>query len=534
MPFPLHGVTQGELLDRLAAELPEQDAIVYPQFGTRLSYEGLRDRADALARGFLALGIEPGERVAVWADNRPDWIPVQFALAKIGAILVTANVALQRDEVGYLLEQSRACALVCAPGLKEDEYFEAVESLRAEAGALPELRHAIFFDGGPRDGFVGLAELVERGVEVPLERVHERTAATRVGDPTNIQYTSGTTGFPKGVVLTHANIVENAHAVMRRLKSTGDDRVLVHVPLFHCFGCVIAVLGAMTNGLVMVVTQRFDPLLSLRAVHEERCTLIHGVPTMFLAMLEHEDFARFDLSSLRAGVMGGAMCPEALMRRVIEEMGCRGIISGYGLTECSPAVSGPSPDDPIEVRVQTVGRPYDGIEVRVVDPESLADAPAGKAGELWVHGPNVMQGYFEDPKATAEAITPDGWLRTGDLATRDADGLVRIVGRIKDMIIRGGENVYPAEVEDALRAHAAVRDAAVFGVPSERYGEEVAAAVVLRPNETATAEELDGFLEGRLARFKRPAAIYFVEAFPLTPSGKVQKFVLRARYGAST
>ncbi|MCZ6598932.1 MAG: AMP-binding protein [Planctomycetota bacterium] len=536
MPLPIHDVTQGALLERLAEEIGEREALVYPHRGLRLSFRALDARADALARGLIALGVEPGERVTLWADNRPDWVPLQFALAKIGAILVTANTALQRDEVAYLLRQSRSSVVIAAPGVQSTEYFDALTSLRSEEDALPELRHAVALEGEPPAGFLTLPALVRNGEGVPLDDVRARTAATRVGDPTNIQYTSGTTGFPKGVVLTHENIVENGYAVARRFGAGPEDRLLLQVPLFHCFGCVISVLGSFTHGVPLVVLERFHPLKALEAIEGERCTLIHGVPTMFRAILEHEDFGRFDLSSLRAGAMGGSTCPEELMRRVIDRMGCNGVVNAYGLTECSPAISLSSPDDSIEHRVGTAGQPLDGVEVRVVDPATDAEVPAGERGELWARGPNVMLGYYEHPEATAEAVTPDGWLRTGDLATIGEDGRVRIVGRIKDMIIRGGENVYPAEVEDALRAHEAVQDAAVFGVPSEAWGEEVAAAIVLHPdapNAAATAEELDAFLTERLAHFKRPAHVHFVDAFPMTPSGKVQKFLLQERFGPS-
>ena len=536
-PFPVHEITQGSLIEQLARERPERDALVYPDRGLRLSFADLEARSLALARGLLALGIEPGERVAVWADNRPDWIPLQFAVARVGAILVTANTALTGPEVRYLLEQSRSAAVVSAPGRRGQdgtdgtEYYDALGPLVAGEGALPELRHWIALEGEAPAGAMALEELVRRGEEVPPERVTERTAATRPGDAANIQYTSGTTGFPKGVVLTHLNLVENAYAVARLIDTRDTDRMVLQVPLFHCFGCVVTVLGAYTHGIPLVAIQSFDPLAALEAIAAERCTLIHGVPTMFLALLSHPEFPRLQPTTLRAGIMAGAMCPEPLMRRVIDEMNNDGMLVAYGLTEASPGITCSRPEDSVEVRCGTVGRAIPGIEVRVVDPATRRDVPPGSSGELWARGPNIMQGYFEDPEATAETITPEGWLRTGDLATLDEDGLVRIVGRIKEMIIRGGENVYPAEVEDAIRAHPAVLDAAVFGLEHERLGEEVAAAVVLRPGESLDEEGLTAHLEGRLAPFKRPSRVAFVEGFPLTPSGKVQKFKLPAHCG---
>ncbi|MEM7307396.1 MAG: AMP-binding protein [Planctomycetota bacterium] len=532
MSIPLHGVTLGELLDRLAAEEGEREALVYPDRDLRLTFAALSERADELALALLALGIAPGERVTVWADNRPEWVPLMFALARIGAVLVTANVALQKDEIGYLLRQSRSSAVLAPPGLREAEYFGALAALRDE-GACPELRHYVALEGDPPEGFARLDELVGRGAQIPLSEVRARTAATGASEPANIQYTSGTTGFPKGVVLTHRNVVENGYAVGKRFRTRPDDRLLLQVPLFHCFGCVISVLGCYTHGASLVALQRFDPLRALEAIAAERTTLIHGVPTMFLALLEHEERARFDTSSLRAGAMGGSMCPEALMHRVIDELHCPGIVDAYGLTEASPAVTLSAPDDPVEQRTTTGGRPIEGVELRIVDPATGEDAATGERGEVWARGPNIMLGYFEKPQETAEALTPDGWLRTGDLGTLEADGLLRIVGRIKELIIRGGENVYPAEVEDALRAHTAVRDAAVFGVPSERLGEEVEAALVLQPDAALDEDELHAFLDGRLATFKRPRAVHVLDALPLTPSGKVKKFVLRERFADS-
>lgn len=530
--FSAHGLTQGALLERLSTERPERDALVYPDRGLRLTFAELDARSLELARGLVALGIEAGEHVCLWSDNRPDWIPFQFALARIGAVLVTANTALAEPEVRYLLEQSRSVAVVAAPGRGDGtEYASALSSLRATQGALPELRHWIALDGDAPEGAVSLDELVAGGAGVDAEVVRERTRATRVDDPTNIQYTSGTTGFPKGVVLTHRNLVENAHAIARLLDVGDADRLLLQVPLFHCFGCSVSVLGAYTHGIPLVALQAFDPLRALEAIAAEGCTIVHGVPTMFLALLSHPEFERLRPTTLRGGVMAGAMCPEALMHRVIDEMGCPGMLVAYGLTEASPGITCSTPADPVEVRCGTVGREIPGVEVRIVDPESLVDVARGAPGELWARGPNIMLGYFEKPEETAATLTSDGWLRTGDLATMDDDGLVRIVGRIKELIIRGGENVVPAEVEDAVREHPAVQDVAVFGLADERLGEEVAAAVVCAEGASLDQDELDAFLRGRLASYKRPRVLRLVDAFPLTPSGKVQKFKLAEHCG---
>ena len=476
----------------------------------------------------------PGERVTLWAENRPDWIAWQFALARVGAVLVTANTALTRPEIGFILKQSRSALVISASGRGDGtEHTEALSALRGGEEELPELRGWVTFESDPVEDSSSVEELIRRGEGVPPEEVAKRTAATRLDDPTNIQYTSGTTGFPKGVVLTHRNLVENAYTLGRCIETTDDDRLMLQVPLFHCFGCVVSVLGAYTHGIPLVALQAFDPLASLEAMAAERCTLVHGVPAMFLGQLSHPEFARFDLSSLRAGIMAGTMCPEALMHRVIGEMGCAGMLVAYGLTEASPCLTSSSPSDPIAVRCGTVGRAIPGVEVRVVDPASGEDCPTGRTGEIWGRGPNIMQGYFEHSAATAEAITEDGWLRTGDLGTLDETGLVRISGRIKEMINRGGENVYPAEVEDAIRAHDAVQDAAVFAIPDERLGEEVAAAVVLKEGKSLDEEALKRFLEDGLAVFKRPAKVAFVEAFPMTASGKVQKFRLPEHCGMS-
>jgi len=525
-----HDTTQGGLIERLAAERPDGEALVFPARDLRWTWADLERRSLELARGCVALGLEPGDRVVVWSDNRPDWVALQFALGRIGAVLVTANTALEASEIAYLLGQSRARAVVACAGVRGQEYLDALEAYMQDEPR--ELRHVIALEAEPRPGMLALDDVVRRGRDVAPEDVRARTAATNGDDPTNIQYTSGTTGFPKGVVLTHRNIVENGWAVAAGLGMSAADRLLVQVPLFHCFGCVICVLGAATHAATMVMLQRFDPEEALAVAAAEHCTVIHGVPTMFQAMLATKRHEELDLSSLRTGVMAGSMCPEPLMHRVVEELGCRGMLVAYGLTEASPAVTMSSPDDSVAVRCGTVGRALQGVHVRVVDTSSRAVLPPGAEGELQVRGPNVMQGYFDDEEATREALTDDGWLRTGDLARIDDEGLVRIVGRIKEMIIRGGENVYPAEVEDALRSIPGVADAAVFGVPSEHWGEDVACAIIPDGETPLDAAAIGRGLGGRLAHFKRPTQVHFVTRFPLTGSGKVRRFQLARELAA--
>jgi fatty-acyl-CoA synthase len=500
--FPLHGATQGALLEALALERPDACAAEHPVLGVATTYAALDAWSRRLAKGLVALGVAHGDRVAVWATNVPDWIAFQFAIARIGAVLVTANPQLTGPEMAYLLRQSRTETLIAQRGLL------------ARAGAAIDVPHVVAMEH--------LGPFVANGDSVSDTVLAARCAATRPDDAANIQYTSGTTGFPKGVVLTHKNVVENAYTMARLLDVKAGERLLLAVPLFHCFGCVIVLLGAFTHAATVVVFEKFDPATVLE---HWRVDLVYGVPTMYRALLDHPTFASRKPRA-RAGLMAGAPCPAPLMRRVIDEL-CPGVVVAYGLTEASPSCTSARPDDPIDVRCETAGRAIDGVEVRVVDPETDVARAPNDVGEVQVHGPNVMRGYFDDEAATRAAITPDRWLRTGDLGTLDASGLLRISGRLKEMIKRGGECVYPAEVEDALRAHPAVADAAVVGVPSEYWGEEVAAAVIRRPGAVVEAAELLAFLEDRLAPFKRPTRVAFVASFPTTASGKVKKFALR-------
>jgi fatty-acyl-CoA synthase len=525
-------ITVGALLTRLAEDLPDNEALVYSDRGLRLTFAELESEARLIARGLIAIGVERGERVALWATNVPEWITLQFALAKIGAVLVTVNTALRAHEIDYLLRQSEAATVITIRGFKDVDYIGALREIGAAGDMkLPNLKRAIFIGRGEGDacpeGLTPYEKLREMAANVTDEQLDLRESEVAVDDVINMQYTSGTTGFPKGVMLSSRNIVNNGYWLGSGLGYTPKDKLCLCVPLFHCFGCVIGVMGAYTHGASLAPLESFDARKVLETVERERCTALYGVPTMFLAEMEDAEFRRFNLSSLRTGVMAGALCPEALMRRAIDEMNLREITIVYGLTEASPGITQTSRDDTIEHRTRTVGAVLPEMEVRIIDPATREVLGPNQPGELLVRGYNVMKGYYNNSEATRAAIDDDGWLRTGDQATMDEEGYVRITGRIKDIIIRGGENISPREIEDLMRDHPAVSDVYVYAVKSEFFGEEVAAAAKLKPGATATQEELREFCQGRLARFKIPKYIRFVSEFPMTASGKIQKFKLR-------
>jgi fatty-acyl-CoA synthase len=529
---PYRDVTVGALLTRLAETLPDQEALVYADRNLRWSFADLETEARLIARGLMACGVARGERVALWATNVPEWIVLQFALAKIGAILVTVNTALRAQEMDYLLRQSEASTVITIRGFKEVDYISVLREIGAIGDSrLPELKLRIFISRNEGDdcpeGLMPYAELRTRAESVTEARLNEREREVGLDDVINMQYTSGTTGFPKGVMLSSRNIVNNGYWIGQGLGYTPNDRLCLCVPLFHCFGCVIGVLGAYTHGVCLCPVEFFDARRVLATVERERCTSLYGVPTMFLAELEEPEFRRFDLSSLRTGVMAGALCPEPLMRRAISEMHLSEITIAYGLTEASPVITQTLRSDTLEHRTQTVGKVLPEMEIKIIDPVTRETLGVDQPGELCVRGYNVMKGYYNNPAATRAAIDEEGWLRTGDQATIDAEGYVRITGRIKDIIIRGGENIAPKEIEDLLRQHEAVADAYVYAVESEFFGEEVAAAVRLKTGLTATEEELKNFCQGKIARFKIPRYVRFVNDFPMTASGKVQKFKLR-------
>ncbi len=528
---PYRDVTVGTLLTRLAQSIPDNEALVYADRNLRLTFAELEAEARLIARGLMACGVERGERVAVWATNVPEWVVLQFALAKIGAILVTVNTSLRAHEMDYLLRQSEAATVIAVSGFKDVNYVKALRDIGAVGGGkLPNLWRAIFISRANEqcpEGLTPYETLREKAAEISEADLDARESQVGLDDVINMQYTSGTTGFPKGVMLSSRNIVNNGYWMAQGLGYTVQDRLCLCVPLFHCFGCVIGVLGAYTHGACLCPIEFFDARKVLETVERERCTSLYGVPTMFLAEMEDPEFARFNLSSLRTGVMAGALCPEALMKRAIAEMNLGEITIIYGLTEASPGITQTRRDDTLEHRTQTVGEVLPEMEVKIVDPATNGTLGVNQPGELCVRGYNVMRGYYNNPEATAKAIDAQGWLRTGDQATMDDEGYVRITGRIKDIIIRGGENIAPKEVEDWLRQHPAVSDVYVYAIKSEFFGEEVGAALKIKVGETVTEEELKAFCQGQLARFKIPRYWRFVMEFPMTASGKIQKFKLR-------
>jgi fatty-acyl-CoA synthase len=537
-PFPTyHDVTIGNMLTLLARDFPQHDALVYPDRNLRYSFQELEQLARQTARGLLDAGVQPGDRVALWATNVPEWVVLQLALAKIGAILVTVNTSLRAAELEYLLKQSESSTLITIKGFRDVDYVETVyeiipELRQSQSGALqsadfPFLRNVIYIGEESPSGMIPYNALLARSENVS-DGVLDALAQTQsLDDVINMQYTSGTTGFPKGVMLTHRNIVNNGYWMGEILGYTPADRLCLPVPLFHCFGCVIGVLGAYTHATTLVPLEFFDPLKVLQYVEQERCTAVYGVPTMFIAELEQLEVQDFELSSLRTGVMAGSLCPEPLMRKVIDRMNLSEITIAYGLTEASPGITMTPRHDSIALRTQTVGKVIPEVEVKIIDPANGQECPANQPGELCARGYNIMKGYYNNPQASAAAIDPDGWLHTGDQATMDEAGYVRITGRIKDLIIRGGENIAPKEIEDLLQQHPKIADAYVYGVPHERLGEEVAAAIRLKPDVTLTLDELRAFCDGRIARFKIPRELRFVDSFPMTASGKIQKFKLR-------
>jgi fatty-acyl-CoA synthase len=539
MTPPFRDITVGNLLTSLSRALPSQPALLYDN-GPRYTFAELEEEARLVARGLIAHGVQPGERVVVWATNVPEWIVLQFALAKAGAILVTANTSLRAKEIDYLVRQSEAATIVTISGFRGVDYVAALQEIGASRGQIPGLERLVFVSRGDEKtptGFIDYQTLRTDGAAAGDATLDARCAAVAIDDVINMQYTSGTTGFPKGVMLSSRNIVNNGEVLGRMMGYTSDDRLCLCVPLFHCFGCVIGVLGAFTHGAALCPIEWFDPVAVLATVERERCTALYGVPTMFLAELEHPEFQAYDLTSLRTGIMAGALCPEPVMRRVMADMHLPEICIAYGLTESSPCITMTPRDSAIADRSQTVGVVLPELEVRIVDPATGEECPIGGRGEICVRGYNVMKGYYNNPEATRAAITADGWLHTGDEASMDDRGLVRITGRIKDLIIRGGENISPKEIEDCLREHPAVADAYVYGLPDAYFGEIVAAAVRLKGQDaTAVAEEppcaddLICWCSDRLARFKVPKEVRFVTAFPMTASGKVQKFKLREEH----
>jgi fatty-acyl-CoA synthase len=524
-PVPLLGETIGQNLDRTAARVPDNDALVSVHQGVRMSYAQFSAAVEEVARGLLALGVEPGERVGIWSPNNAEWVTLQYATAKAGAILVNINPAYRTSELAYALGQSGVSTLVLAPRFRQADYLDMLDQV---AGDLPALERRVVLGPDTPAGAMGWDELREGAGRVPVERLREREALLQFDDPINIQYTSGTTGFPKGATLSHHNILNNGFFIGEGCGYSEADRVCIPVPLYHCFGMVLGNLACTTHGAAMVYpAEAFEPEATLAAVQAERCTSLYGVPTMFIAELEHPRFGDYDLTSLRTGIMAGSPCPVEVMKKVQADMHMDEVTICYGMTETSPVSFQTGTDDPVDKRVATVGRIHPHVEVKVVDPDNGRVVARGTTGELCTRGYVVMLGYWENPEATGEAIDQAGWMHTGDLATLDADGYANIVGRIKDMVIRGGENVYPREVEEFLYQHPAVADVQVVGVPDARYGEELCAWVRLREGSEVTGDELRDWCRGRIASFKIPRYWRFVDEFPMTVTGKVQKFKMR-------
>ena len=534
---PLIGATIGDLLDRVVAQQPDHEALVSVHQGLRYTYREFRAACDALARGLLALGIQKGDRVGIWSPNHAEWVVAQFATPKIGAILVNINPAYRVYELEYALKQSGCTALILAPRFKTSDYAGMLADLCPElagsepgnlhAAKAPDLRTVIAFGEQHVPGAYRWADVLAKGEAVSPE-MHETQAQQQFDDPINIQYTSGTTGFPKGVTLSHHAILNNGFFIGERMRFTEADRLCVPVPFYHCFGMVLGNLACVTHGATIVIPAPvFDPRATLAAVERERCTALHGVPTMFIAELALDDFDSFDLSTLRTGIMAGSPCPTEVMKQVVAKMHMRDVTICYGMTETAPVSFQSTTDDPLEKRVGTVGRVHPHVECKIADPHTGAVVPRGATGELLSRGYIVMLGYWNNAQATAEAVDAGRWMHTGDLATMDAAGYVNIVGRAKDMIIRGGENIYPREIEEFLYVHPKIQDVQVIGVPDERYGEEVMAWVILRAGQVADAEELRAYCRARIAHYKVPRYWKFTDAFPMTVTGKVQKYKMR-------
>jgi fatty-acyl-CoA synthase len=536
---PLIGKTIGQFFDDACAKWATRPALIVRHQSVRLSYGELRAAVDRLAAGLLTLDLNPGDRIGIWSPNNSEWVLTQFASAKAGLILVNINPAYRIAELEYALNKVGCKALILAERFKTSDYVGMLRDLAPELGhaqpgklesaRLPALRSVVLLGDSWHPGTFRFSEIMTRGGAAERKRIAELAPQLQFDEPINIQFTSGTTGFPKGATLSHHNILNNGFFIGEAMRLTPEDRLCIPVPLYHCFGMVLGNLAALTHGACMVFPgEGFDPLATLQAVAEERCTALHGVPTMFIAQLDHPEFSRFDLSSLRTGIMAGSPCPIEVMKRAVGNMHLSEITIAYGMTETSPVSFQSSTADPLERRVSTVGRIQPHVEVKIVDLNGRI-VPTGTPGELLTRGYCVMLGYWGDEQRSREAIDAARWMHTGDLATIDAEGYCNIVGRIKDMVIRGGENVYPREIEEFLYRHPKIQDVQVIGVPDDRYGEEICAWVKLRPGVSATEEEIRAFCRDQIAHYKVPRYIKFVDEFPMTVTGKIQKFIMRER-----
>ena len=529
--------TIGGMLDLCAEKYPDREAVKYNDRPYRRTWKEFRDECDTVAKGFLSIGIGKGDHVAIWATNVPEWLITLFATAKIGAVLVTVNTNYKVYELEYLLSQSDSKALVLIDGFKKSDYIEILEKLcpqlkdsepgKLNSPKLPFLKSVVYVGSRDVPGTYNFKELYTRGGAYDEAEYRAIEGSLSPQDVVNMQYTSGTTGFPKGVMLTHYNVVNNGKGIGDCMSFTHEDKLCIPVPFFHCFGLVLAVMACITHATSMVPVEYYRPTSVMDAIEQEGCTAVHGVPTMFIAMLDHPEFKKHHFDKLRTGIMAGSPCPEKVMRQVIEEMGMREITITYGETEASPACTMTKTDDPFDARIQTVGKAMPGVEVKIIDTETGKVQPLGVSGELCARGYNIMKGYYKMPDETAQAVDKDGWLHSGDIAAVDENGYYRITGRIKDMIIRGGENIYPKEIEEFLYTNPAVKDVQVIGVPSEQYGEEVMACIILKDGMKLTEDEVKDFVSANLARHKVPKYVKFMDAFPVTASGKIKKYMLR-------
>ncbi len=528
--------TLGDYLEYWAEHTPDKEYVVYSDRDLRFTWKEFNQRVDDMAKGLIAIGVTKGTHVGLWAQNVPDWLTFLYACAKIGAVCITVNTNYKQNELEFLVKDSDMHTLCLTDGTWESNYvdmtYQMLPELREcqrghlESKNFPMLKNVVYIGQEKYRGMYNTSEILLLGENTEEDEFLKLRKSVNCHDVVNMQYTSGTTGFPKGVMLTHYNIANNGFLTGEHMKFTQDDKLCVCVPLFHCFGVVLATMNCLTHGCTEVMVERFDPLVTLASVHKERCTALYGVPTMFIAELNHPMFDMFDLSCLRTGIMAGSLCPIELMRKVEDKMHLR-VTSVYGLTETSPGMSQTRIDDPDEIRYTTVGRDYEFVDVKVLDPETNLEVPVGVQGEMCCKGFNVMKGYYKNPKATAEIIDENGYLHSGDLGIMDENGNYRITGRIKDMIIRGGENIYPREIEEFLYHLPGVRDVQVAGVPSKKYGEEVGAFIILEDGVKMTVEEVRDYCRGKIARYKIPKYVFFVDEYPLTGSGKIQKFKLR-------
>ncbi len=529
--------TFGGILEKYAYETPDQEFIVYSDRDLRFTYSEFNKRVDKLAKGLMYTGVGVGDKVGIWANNVPDWLTFMFATAKIGAVLVTINTNYKLSELEYLLKDADIHTLCLIDGWRDSDYvnmmFEMVPELKTHSrGALkskkfPELKNVVFIGQEKHRGMYNTAELILLGEHLDDLELEDAKLKVDTHDVVNMQYTSGTTGFPKGVMLSHHNILNNGYSAGECMKYTAEDRLLVCVPLFHCFGCVLALCAIVTHGATMVITENFDPLMVLASVEKEKCTALYGVPTMFIAELNHPMFDMFDLTSLRTGIMAGSLCPIETMNQVMTKMHCKDIIIVYGLTESSPGMTATRTHNSSEVRSTTVGFELPNVEVKIVNPETGQECAEEEQGEVCCRGYNVMKGYYNNEEATRKVIDEEGWLHSGDLGVKTTDGFYRITGRIKDMIIRGGENIYPREIENYLFKLPQIEAVEVAGILSPKYGEQVGAFIKLKSGQSLAEEEVKEYCRGQIARFKIPKYVFFVDEYPMTASGKIQKYKLK-------